>query len=61
MKRTNVNGVLFMTVKDLIKILQKENPDAVVYTADNTDDVALMVTMVSKNILEGQTETVVIH
>ena len=50
-----------MTVKELIELLKQENPDAVVYTTDNTDDVALMVTRVSKNILEGQTETVTIH
>ena len=54
-------GVLFMTVKDLIKILQKENPNAVVCTMDNTDDISLIVTEVSRNILTGKTETVVIH
>lgn len=50
-----------MTVKELIELLQKENPDALVYTTDNTDDIALAVTRISKNILEGQTETVTIH
>jgi carbamoylphosphate synthase large subunit len=50
-----------MTVKELIELLQKENPDALVYTMDNTDDIALAVTMVSKNILVGKDDTVVIH
>lgn len=50
-----------MTVKELIEKLQAENPDAIVYTMDNTDDIALIVTRVSRNILEGKTETVVIH
>ena len=50
-----------MTVKELIEKLQQENPDAIVYTTDNTDDVALVVTKVSKNILEGKDDTVVIH
>ena len=50
-----------MTVKELIELLQKENPDALVYTMDNSDDVALTVTGVSRNILEGKDETVTIH
>ena len=50
-----------MTVKELIEILQQENPDALVYTTDNTDDIALIATTVSRNITEGTTETVVIH
>ena len=50
-----------MTVKELIGLLQNENPDALVYTMDNTDDIALVVTEVSKNILSGNDETVVIH
>lgn len=50
-----------MTVKELIELLQKENPDALVYTMDNSDDIALIVTSVSRNILVGKTETVVIH
>ena len=32
-----------MTVKELIEKLQQENPDALVYTMDNSDDVALIV------------------
>lgn len=50
-----------MTVRELIEKLSEENPDALVYTMDNTDDVALIVTGVSRNILEGKEETVVIH
>ena len=60
-ERRNLNRSLIMTVKELIELLQKENPDALVYTTDNTDDIALAVTRISKNILEGQTETVTIH
>lgn len=54
-------GALIMTVKELIEKLQQENPDALVYTMDNSDDVALIVTKVSRNILEGKDETVTIH
>ena len=50
-----------MTVKELIEKLQQENPDAIVYTTDNTDDVALIVTKISRNILEGKDETVILH
>ena len=50
-----------MTVKELIEKLQQENPDALVYTMDNSDDIALIVTGVSRNILEGKAETVTIH
>ena len=50
-----------MTVKELIEKLQHENPDAIVYTTDNTDDVALIVTKISRNILEGKDETVILH
>ena len=50
-----------MTVRELIELLRQENPDALVYTMDNTDDIALIVTRVSRNILEGKDETVTIH
>lgn len=50
-----------MTVKELIDRLKNENPDALVYTMDNSDDIALLVTDVSRNILTGKDETVVIH
>ena len=50
-----------MTVKELIEKLQQENPDAVVYTTDNTDDLALIVTEISRNILVGKEETVTLH
>lgn len=50
-----------MTVKELIEKLSQENPDAIVYTMNNSDDVALIVTKVSRNILEGKDETVTIH
>ena len=57
----NLIGVLLMTVKELIEKLQQENPDALVYTMDNSDDIALIVTEISRNILEGKDETVTIH
>lgn len=50
-----------MTVKELIEKLSQENPDAIVYTMDNSDDIALIATGVSRNILAGKEETVVIH
>lgn len=50
-----------MTVKELIEKLKKENPDAIVYTMDPLDDIAFIVTNVSKNILAGKEETVTIH
>jgi len=50
-----------MTVKELIEKLSQENPDAIVYTMDNSDDIAFIVTDVSRNILVGKEETVVIH
>lgn len=50
-----------MTVKELIEKLQKENPDALVYTMDASDDIALIVTEVSRNILVGKDETVTLH
>ena len=50
-----------MTVKELIDKLKKENPDALVYIMDNADDLAFIVTNVSRNILVGKDETVVIH
>jgi len=50
-----------MTVKELIEKLQDENPDALVYTMDDVDDLAFIVTTVSRNILYGQEETVTLH
>lgn len=50
-----------MTVKELIEKLQQENPDALVYTMDNADDVAFAVTDVNRNVLAGKEETVLIH
>lgn len=50
-----------MTVKELIDKLQHENPDALVYIMDNSDDTALIVTEVSRNILAGKDETVTLH
>lgn len=50
-----------MTVKELIELLKQENQDAIVYTTDNTDDIALIVTKISRNILEGKDETVTLH
>lgn len=50
-----------MTVKELIEKLQQENPDALVYTMDSTDNIAFLVTTVSKDILAGKEETVTIY
>lgn len=50
-----------MTVGELIELLKEENPDALVYTMDNSDDIALLATTVIRNILAGKDETVVIH
>jgi len=50
-----------MTVQELIDLLSKENQNALVYTMDNADDLALIVTKVSRNILVGKDETVTIH
>ena len=49
-----------MTVKELIERLQKEDPDALVYTMAHDDDLALIVTDVYKNVLSGKEETVVL-
>lgn len=50
-----------MTVGELIELLKEENPDALVYTMYSFDDIALLATTVSRNILVGKDETVVIH
>jgi len=49
-----------MTVKELIARLQKEDQDALVYTMDNADDLALIVTDVKTDVLEGADKTVVL-
>lgn len=49
-----------MTVQELIDKLSKENPNAIVYTMDSTDDIAVMVTQIHRNILEGSEETITI-
>ena len=49
-----------MTVKELIERLQKEDPDALVYTMAHDDGLALIVTDVYKNVLSGKEETVVL-
>jgi hypothetical protein len=44
-----------MTVKELIEKLQQENPDALVYIMDNSDDIALIVIDVtSERVSEGE-------
>ena len=50
-----------MTVKELIEKLSKENPDAIVYTMDSQDDIAFIVTDISRNVLVGKEETIVLH
>lgn len=49
-----------MTVKELIARLQTEDQNALVYTMNNTDDLALIVTDVKTDALEGADETVVL-
>lgn len=49
-----------MTVKELIEKLEQLNPDATVYTMAHDDDIALIVTDVSANVLVGKEETVLI-
>lgn len=49
-----------MTVKELIERLSLENPNANVYTLDRDDDVALIVTDIRKNVLQGSDETIVL-
>ena len=51
-----------MTVKDLIEKLQQENQNALVYiSTDTEDDYAICVRHVSRNVLVGKDETVLIH
>ena len=49
-----------MTVKELIEKLEQLNPDATVYTMAHDDDIALIVTDVSANVLVGKEKTVLI-
>lgn len=49
-----------MTVKELIEKLEQLNPDATVYTMAHDDDIALIVTDVSANVLVGKEETAVL-
>ena len=49
-----------MTVKELIAHLENENPDASVYTMAHDDDIALIVTDVSVDVLTGKDKTVVL-
>jgi len=50
-----------MTVRELIERLLEEDPEALVYTMDNADDIALIVTDVDRDILKGKDKIVVIH
>lgn len=49
-----------MTVKELNELLQKEDPDALVYTMAHDDDIALIVTKVKQDILAGSDKTIVL-
>ena len=49
-----------MTVKELIEKLSRLNPDAIVYIMALDDDIALVATDVSANVLVGKEETVLI-
>lgn len=50
-----------MTVRELIDNLSKEDQDALVYTMDKTDEIALLVTEIKNDILEGKEKTIVIR
>lgn len=47
-----------MTVKELIEKLSKLNQSSLVYTMAHDDDIALIVTDVFENALEGKEETI---
>ena len=49
-----------MTVNELMEILSKQNPDALVYTMAHDDDIALSVTDVKQDILAGSDKTIVL-
>lgn len=49
-----------MAVKELIELLRKENPDALVYTMAHDDEIALIVTEVKQDILAGSDKTIVL-
>lgn len=49
-----------MTVKELVERLSTEDQDALVYTLAHDDDIALIVTEVKENVLEGKDETVIL-
>ena len=49
-----------MTVKELIQKLEQEDPDAIVYQMIDSDDIALIVTEVIRDNLEGKDKTVTI-
>jgi len=50
-----------MTVKELIEILQTKDQNAIVYTMNDRNDKAYIVTDVKENILEGKEKTIVIE
>ena len=47
-----------LTVKELIEKLSKLNQSSLVYTMAHDDDIALIVTDVFENALEGKEETI---
>lgn len=49
-----------MTAKELVERLSTEDQDALVYTMAHDDDIALIVTEVKENVLEGKDETVIL-
>ena len=51
---------LVMTAKELVERLSTEDQDALVYTMAHDDDIALIVTEVKENVLEGKDETVIL-
>ena len=47
-----------MTVKELIEKLEKQDPDALVYTMAHDDDIAVIVCDVYPDVLAGSDKTV---
>lgn len=49
-----------MTVKELIEELQKQDPNALVYSMAHDDDIAVCVLEVRADVLSGKDKTIVI-
>ena len=49
-----------MTVKKLQELLEKQDPEALVYTMAHDDDIAVIVIDVKPDILTGKEKTIVL-